>query len=493
MTAPFTETPPHPADTAQARPIVLSEISEHFDQEEQRLLDKKFKNVKDIEFDLSKQFPFLQRYCAEAQKCTDAKPQALVTSFLSALAANVGNRAFIQCGSRRHFCNIWSIVIGPSSISRKTTSLSLAVGALRSYNRFLRKEYLALMKEYNALAPERQADVEEPVRKYAIYPSAPAEQFLAILKENPNGILEFNEIADFLTKMNKSYNADFKAMITSMFDGIGTERSTRSYGDEYVENPAFSIATATTKEWLLKELDKEHDINSGFMQRFLMCNSNDIDFNALNFGFREGKTSEGVLDLVFEYFQELREMGSIEEPLQIFLSDEAKRLFEEENRAALKPYFDEKQTRMYSYVTRLFNDYFFRFCTLFTLIEYYERGKKADIKNLVVSGDIARYAHRLCYYYLHNVAGFLESELTDTRDDRNERAVVKAFQGWREREITDIITRTMLKNLSHINRKDFEEAVESLEEQQVLDVVKKKARNNKMTTYYRWILNEEKE
>jgi hypothetical protein len=346
------------------------------------------------------------------------------------------------------------------------------------------------MEIYEMFSDEEKREMKAPVRKFVIYPSCPAEQFLLMVGQNPVGLLQYSEIADFLTKMNKSYNTDFKSMITSMFDGVGAERATRSYGVEGVETPAFSIATATTKEWFLKELDKEHDVNSGFLQRFLVCNSYDINFNDLKFDFREGNdTQQYVKNRLARIFARLREIGTETEPVEITLTDEVKKSYAAMFRDILKPYFDDDDTRMYSYVGRLFEDYFFRFMILFVLIDYIE-GRLDDVDGFVADSSHAKAAHNLCAYYLKNIEVFLREDVSATQEERNEKMLVRILRRRHERQNLSVVSHAMLKRWSHLKKQDFEETIASLVEGGVIDVLNRKAANNKTAIYYQLILTD---
>jgi len=469
-------------------PVTLKQLQ----AEEKADLLNRYKRQKDVAFDLSQQHWFLHDYFQAVKDSTDARPQTLITPLLSALAANIGNKVFIRSGFRKHYCNIWSIIIGPSTIGRKTTSLNLACSPLKDYNAELKRKYEQDMEVYEMFSDEEKKEMKEPQRKFIIYPSCPAEQFLLIVGQNPVGLLQYSEIADFLIKMNKSYNADFKSMITAMFDGVGAERATRSHGIEGVETPAFSIATATTKEWFLKELDAENDVNSGFLQRFLVCNSYDINFDDLKFEFREGTdTQQYVKNRLARTFARLREIGTEHDPVEITLTQDVKRLYAERYKAILKPYFDEDDTRMYSYVGRLFEDYFFRFMILFVLLDKVESDAFDDTDQLVADIEHAKAAHALCAYYLKNIEVFLRDDVSATQEERNEQMIVRILRRRKERQGLNVVSHAMLKRWSHLKKQDFEEAIASLAEGGVIDILHRKAQNNKNAIFYQLILSDE--
>jgi hypothetical protein len=459
-------------------------------QEERAFLLKRFKQTKDIAFKLEEQHWFLQEYVKAVKSATDAKPQTLITPLLSALAANVGNRVFIRSGFRKHYANIWSIIIGPSTIGRKSTALHLASAPLKVVNNALREAYEQELEIYDLYSDEEKRGLKMPARKFVIYPSCPSEQFLSIVGQNPVGLLMYSEIADFLTKMNKSYSADFKSMITAMFDGDGAERATRSFGVEGVEKPAFSIATATTREWFLKELDKEHDVNSGFLQRFLICNAYDIDFNDLQFGFRAGDASTDWINTrLTAVCAQLRAIGTEQHPQEITLTEHVKQIYASEYKAALKPYFDDEDSRMYSYVGRLFEDYFFRFCLLFCLLDHIDGRALPD--DWQVDAEHAVAAHRLCKFYLGNVEGFLKDDVSATQEERNEQMIIRHLRKRKVRTGLDICPHSILKNLTHLSKMDFENTIASLVNDNVIDVLKRKGDNNKNALYYKLILSDE--
>lgn len=472
----------------------VTELEKVLNPLEQEGIREKLLDMRDPAFDLRKQYPYFYEYCHDLKPVTDAKPQALVTALLPALACNVGNRAYIQAFGAKHFCNIWAVNIARSTIGRKTTSLNMPLKPIHEFEKELHTAYAQKMKDFEA----GRGDQPNP-KEYIIYPNATSEAFFDVLQDNPNGLMMFSEIASFLSSMSKSYMADFKATITDFFDTPEIRsRRTRGTGETVVRRPCFSISAATTKDWLLSELNKDsqNDVHSGFLQRFLLCNSYDVDVNALNFEFTKGGDElTAVHQTLAGLFHGLRHVATSAEPVELELSEEAARMFSAVNKAIFTELVNKGNETLLSYAGRIFTGYFLRFCILFTLCDHVfdclAEERAFDVFNTgetVVNSKNAEYALALCEYYFRCAQAFILGEVEKTEEARHEKQIVRIMMRHYEQTGKEVISRAILMQRAHLNRKDLDTALENLIDQGVIVQLNEDSRNGKGKIYYRIVV-----
>ena len=483
--------PPHPAeaqggngkDTTQPT-LTYQDLEKRLIPYEREELLRRFAHIKDVPFTITEHHPLLQQYFALVAPYINAKPQTILTPFLSACAANIGNKAYVPTYGHRTYCNIWTIIMGPSSITKKSTSIEQAIQPLYDYDAELEQQYADDQTAYNALSTAEQADAATPDRKFILLPEGSTEAFLRVLCDNPTGLIVHQEISSFLSKMNKSYNGDFKQDMMTWFDSprvkirvTGGNSTTRNTA--ILKSPAFSVATATTKEGLLAEL-KDHDFKSGFVQRFLLCNSQDVDRKDINCRIIETETqAQQANNFLAQLYAGLRLIGTVTDPMKVSFSKEALDLHEAANAKALDQIFNDANNLLFSYWSRVFTGYFVRLCILFTLAEFVLQAIETEadwqhaVQNAVpwdftVSEKTAAYVIKLCHFYFQNIRAFLQNEASQTFQG-NERRIVNVFYDHLAKFPEKIISRSFLKLKSNIRTtKDFDDALASLAETGVI-------------------------
>ena len=463
-------------------PIVASQIEARLGDKEREELHRQFSRRDDIPFNPDEHHPILKKCHDLIAPIVNTKPQTIITPLLPAFACNIGNGAFTTAYGDPVFCNIWTIVMGPSSIARKTTSLNKTLGPLHQIEREYYEEYKRELKN-NPETP--------PIRKRIIFPTATAERFGKILSENPNGLLTYNEIASMLKKMGKSYNNDLKSDFVDWFDSPEMKgHETQTY-ETILDRPCFSISTATTKEWIIDNLEAS-DLQSGFMQRFLLCNNQDIKREEVNTRIYSGKQSMvEINNYLGTLYNRLRQLSNPKHPLEIILSEEAIDLHDKLNGEVLDQIFAEYNNALFSFWARYFTGYFLRFCILFTLLELAERQilwKDYDVtaSDLIVSESTAGYALKLCHYYFQSIRAFLQNEASQTFNSI-ERKIVDVFHSFKSEAGPErTLPHTFVKVKSSIRKTaDFKDAINNLIELGVIQKRSlKKEESKKMVMYY---------
>jgi len=310
-----------------------------------------FSGHKSVELDMSQLPSLLQEYLQITQTITDAKDGARLTAFLPALAVNIGNRVFISNAGSRIFPNIWTAIIGPSSTTRKTTSMNLAKQTLSPYEESISKDDL------NAYA-----------KQTLLLTNTTAIKLLNLLSDNPIRLFVINELSGFLAEMSKLYNSGMKQNLTDIFDGVS-----RSYfnmeRNEYADKPSLSIMSSSVDGWFLSQIGNAHEQMSGFTQRFLYCVIGNVNPDELDTDYRDGYESCEKLRDFEEIYSVLRSIPGCN---RLFLSEEAIDFRNRVYKEKMKEVALKQTDVLSSYFARIYDGYFFKFCIVFHLLKYWE-------------------------------------------------------------------------------------------------------------------------
>ena len=183
---------------------------------------------------------FLRDYVDYFSEQTDA-PRLfhLILAYLT-LAVVVGNRAYFTLAGDRLFPNLWAVVIGPSGISRKSTSLNKSRGLV--------------------------TDIDPK----AIFPADfTTEALLDILSATPQGVFYHSEFRALYGMLEKDYMSGAKALLTELYDSPRHYRRETKGRTCNIEQPVISMASATTTHWLTSRKNADDDFGGGFLARFL--------------------------------------------------------------------------------------------------------------------------------------------------------------------------------------------------------------------------------
>ncbi len=408
-----------------------------------------FGRPSNVPLDRSQLPDFLCDFLDTVGKVTDAQDGAKLTAFLPVVGANIGNRIYMANAGTNHYCNIWAAIIGPSTVSRKSTVINQALKMLAPF-----KENL----------PENARERNEKDIEITRVTQARLFNLLAL---DSNRLLLQMELASWMQDMNKTWNAGMKQDITDMFDG--RDRSIAKMEiDEHIRRPAFSILGATTEDWFFRELKEVADQRGGFLQRFVVCMIQDIDVDSLVFDCR----STGDTD---------RELRAWDEPLSVFRSLAISRLLEAEPEAVefrnaayaaeIRAAAISGNDALASYSSRIFDNYWFRFCILLHLCKHWRDLREACAADSVgqwlrshpVNLATARQAWYLCQYYYANTKPFLAALAENAKLD-NERKVVRILQKAPDQTLPH--SRLLCK--SRLTSREFRACMESLIERQAV-------------------------
>lgn len=181
---------------------------------------------------------FVERYISYAKRLTDAPEDFHRMVGYILVSASLKNHVHIPYGDIKIFPNIWAVLIGQSSFTRKSTSVNLGKNIIREF-------------DYELLLPAEFSH----------------EKILEHLSKQSSGIFTWFEFAAILGLLSKDYMSGAKQTLADLYDGFTYERKTLN-ASYLIENPAISIMSATTLEWFLEKV-KDGDMKGGFLARFL--------------------------------------------------------------------------------------------------------------------------------------------------------------------------------------------------------------------------------
>lgn len=188
---------------------------------------------------------WLRNYVEHARSLTDAPLAFHVGGGLAAMAGAVGSQVFWRGGGgREQWPNLYLLLLAPSGIFRKSTSVDIPTNLLVRAS-----PGVILDKEFSP------------------------EKFIRNLADHPTSVLKESEFASLLERMKSNYMQGMKQRLTDLFDCQDSyDRVIQGLGGKgeriSIVRPALTILAASTLDWLVESLT-ETDMRSGFMPRFL--------------------------------------------------------------------------------------------------------------------------------------------------------------------------------------------------------------------------------
>ncbi|MGC9362681.1 MAG: hypothetical protein ACP5F3_07120, partial [Candidatus Syntrophosphaera sp.] len=396
----------------------------------------------------------LSRYLELVTANTDARPGLLLTAFLPFCAVNLGNRAHMVSNSTRVYPNIWSCVVGPSSVSRKSTALRFAGYTLK---------------------PHEEALLDAPLDQFEqetlVLNGTTLSKLISYLAENPARLFVHNELATWLSDMQKNYNGGYRESVTGIFDNIDLVFANRER-TERLRCPALSVAAASTEGWLYQNMARDADQLSGFLQRMLFYVVGNVSLAEIDLSTRIGEGLEEDLALFdARWFCHWRR---IPPGNRLRLSEESIEWRDALYQTEYKKHFGRANDALMSYFTRIFDGYFFKFCALIALSlvtppEWRAAEATGDYDSLfaahAVDTDTASMAWSLCVFYMENVSPLLA--MMEEKDKlAGERKVVEALLN----KFGGKAKHSELMNSCHMRKREFSEVIASLIDREAVTV-----------------------
>lgn len=186
---------------------------------------------------------FTDQFIEYAEEVTDCPRLLLEWAAIVALSSVMGRKIIYEYGDGGLYANIWTILIGPSSM-HKSTAISLASGLMRSVNQDI------------------------------FYPQGWSKEALwQEMMSRSHGLFNYDEAKSFFDCCSANYNIGIMNDITTLFGGGTLRRVTKKETVE-IKDPYIGFIGASTTEWLIDGIkDKHSAILSGFLPRFLLINA----------------------------------------------------------------------------------------------------------------------------------------------------------------------------------------------------------------------------
>jgi len=235
--------------------------------------------------------PFFQEYWMQLVGKTEANKEMVLSALLTALSSACGNR--VKFFTQDLCPNLYCLMVGPSSISKKSTAMMLGIKPLKVISDEIhdsqwhlrveyeaeKKDYKERLKEYNKMTKAEQNKVPKPVMPEKpdipflspLYPDETTpETLIDILQQKPDGLFSYHEFGKLLASFESKYMAGFKEKLTEFYDGTSKyyTRVTKE-GQVTVKNARLAIIGCSTTQWLNRHLGSE-DAFSGFLARFMI-------------------------------------------------------------------------------------------------------------------------------------------------------------------------------------------------------------------------------
>jgi len=190
---------------------------------------------------------FLDTYRDWASEATDAVPDFHDMSMLIVLSAIVSSSVKLETSAGSITPNIWGLILGDSTLTRKTTAMRLAM------------DFLIMIDPSLIVATD-----------------GTAEGLLSGLSNRPNQASIFfkDEVSGLFNSMTKKdYLAGFQETLTALYDVPPITTRLLRKETIIIESPAFIFLCGGVPDRIFESID-EHFVLGGFLPRFLVVSGN---------------------------------------------------------------------------------------------------------------------------------------------------------------------------------------------------------------------------
>lgn len=181
---------------------------------------------------------FLDSYVQYAMECTDANVAYHIIGGLIALSQTMPNDMGIPLGDGHLYANLYGLVVGPSTESRKSVALTVC-------KRLLQDASVGVVAE----TPGSHEGLSESLRA------------------DPKQLICYPEFGSFLANTEKGYQVPLKTMLTDAYDGADLGRALAKSRRGVIKSPRLSIIAGSTVDFLERHTEPA-DWTGGFLARF---------------------------------------------------------------------------------------------------------------------------------------------------------------------------------------------------------------------------------
>jgi hypothetical protein len=242
---------------------------------------------------------FISKYVNYWSKMTDAYGDYHIAGALSILSTIADRKLYFDNANSRLFTNLWCMLLGKSSIARKSTALSKISDMLDGscYNRLS-----------GSFSPEGLTEE---------------------LSENSHAYMVKDECADLLKGMNsRSYMQGLRDPLCRLYDCRGEKRKLKAakgkISEFVVNDPYLTFVWATTGETFRRSTNID-DVSSGWLLRFLFVYP---QYPKTRMGVRRKEdTDDTGLNHLKEYFKEISQAVNNISQCELILSEKGYTIF----------------------------------------------------------------------------------------------------------------------------------------------------------------------
>ena len=380
----------------------------------------------------------------------------IILGSLTSLSGTIGkNVKFKITNSLNIYLNVWGVIIGRSTIMRKSSSINLVVRELQKIDKNNYRDYKEQLSIYESRLSEiknpiEKMELEKPKRDYVLFPQdSTIESLSDILSVSDRGLVFHQEFGGFLQNLNKGYSGDAKQFFTSIYDVIETYEVSRVVkGSTLLNRPYISILGASTIDWVT-ENSNESDLRTGFFARFLYAIRNRptkeyIPLLDLRERFNQNQNNFDVKGL----YERLIQLDKID----LEITNEAAELFNSYDIQSYKELFNVENDNELSFKSRLLI-YTLKFSGIIALVDNRNIIELKDIQDGIVLSE----------YFKKNIELLLNKELVTTEFNRKEEKIIKIIESKGGE-----LKRSDLMNYSNLKAKELDEYIENLIEKELL-------------------------
>jgi hypothetical protein len=387
----------------------------------------------------------------------------LITTVLTALSGSVGKFIYWQfTESFRLYLNVWSVLCGASTISKKSSAIQMGLHDLFRIDQLFRSDYKKQKENYDSEIKGRAgkdvSEIPKPRRNYLILPNDVTMESLSdILSTANRGLMWQSEFGGFLAQLGRSYSQDAKMVLTDIYDVPHFKEISRATkGNVFIERPCFSMVGASTLEWIKSNSSKD-DLRTGFFARILFSirNTNEKKFISV--------FDMGQLTYKSKYYFDTRSvydfLTSIETEKVLTATAEAIKIFKKyelESHEELTKLIESPDE--ISFKGRLIY-YTLKIAGLMALAEQRFEVNEIDMRNAIC----------LAGYYKRNIEKLIQDELvTKSEFALKEEKIYRTIKELR------VISRTELLRKSKLLSKELDSIVSNLIEKEMIEMFTEK-------------------
>jgi hypothetical protein len=372
--------------------------------------------MKNNDFPLDYLPKHLAKIIEELESCSGYPKEFTACSMLFATSVAIGNNFKLQVlPDFQTSASLYLVLVGPAGAS-KSPPLSFAVKPIEELDKEAHRVY---MEEYNKyLTIKRLSEKEreenesmnfdEPKCKQLLVIDATMEALFDILIDNPKGVgIYVDEWRDWYLNLNRYNKGENKTKWLHLWDGKDIVLNRKNAVVSRVNNPFGSLA-GTTQTDLLNDLFNDENAYSGFLDRFLICNPQELrrikrndDFNLI---FKENWAT--YIKNILSLDQGLDEFGRVATRVLKY-AQECKPELEkhEENITNAINHFQHKHPRKAQYLSKV-DTYTHRFSLIFQVMAHVIEGE--DLNQISVTSFLR--AKQIMEYFQGNMFALIDKE-----------------------------------------------------------------------------------